>query len=132
MISISPTNDLELEQFIMIEIKPKFYMHGWRTLRSTEEVKDGDYYWSRNKKTWLPVVKHRIGNLAIKPYTFVRKELSDCDPGKLPPGYQCLRPEETIKKGDYWWAISLQRFLPCIGQTIGKKVGNLVTTIRKV
>lgn len=113
----------------MIETEPKYFMNGWRTLRQTEEVEEGDYRWSHIKKCWIPVAKHRVGDLAIKPYTYARKEDS-CNPGYLPEFTRVLKPDERIHSGDRVWNTHQKQFVYCPKELYNVKVGNVVTIIR--
>lgn len=54
-------------------IVPEFYPKGWRVLRPREEVEKGDYFWSKVNKCYMPVGNRRIGFLASKPLTFIRR-----------------------------------------------------------
>lgn len=57
-----------------LTIVPQFYPKGWRVLRPKEEIEKGDYFWSTINKCWMPAGKGKVGFLASKPHTYVRRE----------------------------------------------------------
>lgn len=115
-----------------IKITPRFWMEGWRTLRSREEVEKGDLRWSRATQCWMPVTKSKIGEMAGTVHTFVRREEEMANPCSPPEGHRFLQPKEKIKYGDCFWATHRKCFTPVIADIIGRKAGTICAVIRKI
>jgi hypothetical protein len=57
-----------------ITITPKFLPQGWRYLKSNEEIKRTDFFWSKQNKVYLPVTrKFAWQGLAGSTIPFIRR-----------------------------------------------------------